>query len=173
MLQLKKYYVVQKITYLTILLMTLIWCALLISVPFLARGGQISQKVSGFITLSFSPACHQAHQCSFTFWHNHLPVCARCTGIYSGFLLGMILYPIFCRPRKYYFPSAWILLAGFGPMILEKCLSWTGIIQPNNTIRFITGCMAGCVIPYFVIPAAVDLATLLITRRILYARATE
>ncbi|MGL4760371.1 MAG: DUF2085 domain-containing protein [Sarcina sp.] len=81
--------------------------------------------------------CHQKPERSFFIKGQQMPVCARCTGIVIGYIIGMLLY-FFVKNESFIAP---ILLAvptgidGFG-QLYEK---WTS----NNFRRCFTGIFAG------------------------------
>lgn len=142
-----------KLVYAIILILCLLWCSLFISVPFLADGSSLSRKASAMITLFFSPICHQAANRSFQIYGHPLAVCARCTGIYGGFLIGVILYPFIRGWRNTAPPPNWILIAGLLPSGLEFILSRLRVVYPDPLLRSFTGSILGGVVSIFVVPA--------------------
>jgi uncharacterized membrane protein len=147
-----------RIVYAAILLFSLIWCASIFSVPFLADGNALSKKASGCVAFFFSPVCHQIPNRSFHLAGHPLAVCSRCTGIYLGFLFGVMLYPCFRNFKKSILPPRWILLVGILPIAVEVLFSLCRIIHPGNLCRCLTGFGAGNVTAFYVLPAAFDLA---------------
>ena len=89
----EQFYYGYKIIYTIILTGSMLWCILFVSVPLLATGNTLMRKLAVFITLFYSPVCHQAASRSFHLMGHPLAVCIRCTSIYGGFLLGLIIYP--------------------------------------------------------------------------------
>ncbi|MGL4453486.1 MAG: DUF2085 domain-containing protein [Sarcina sp.] len=81
--------------------------------------------------------CHQRPERSFFIRDRQMPVCARCTGIVVGYIIGILLC-FFIKNESFIFP---ILLAvptgidGFG-QLYEKWVS-------NNFRRCFTGIFAG------------------------------
>ncbi len=142
-----------KIVYLIILFLSFIWCFLFISVPFLAEGNFFCRKLAGFIFLFFSPICHQNPDRSFHLMGHPLAVCSRCSGIYIGFLLGVIIYPFFKGFNRKSLAPRWVLVAGMLPTIFEFVLSRCGIIGSGLFFRSITGLILGGVTAFYVIPA--------------------
>jgi uncharacterized membrane protein len=103
-----------------------------------------------------------------------LAVCARCSGIYIGFLLGTVIYPFIRKLENDLLPSRWILGIGICPMILEMCLSRIGIIPTNRFLMGLSGLILGSVIPFFVIPAVFQLIHILNKEEVNdYGRKTE
>lgn len=40
----------------------------------------------------FAPTCHQSRERSYYLGNYQLPVCARCQGLYIGYLLGLFIF---------------------------------------------------------------------------------
>ena len=67
------------------------WAALLVAAPFLASRAHASALASALIVGVYgigSLICHQLPERSYHLWAAQMPVCARCTGIYFGAVLG-------------------------------------------------------------------------------------
>ncbi|MFT3993801.1 MAG: DUF2085 domain-containing protein [Dysgonomonas sp.] len=81
--------------------------------------------------------CHRKPERSFFWRGKQFPVCARCTGIYIGYL-SLILFVF-----NVFYLNIWWTIA----LILPTCID--GLTQAycnresNNTLRFITGVAAG------------------------------
>lgn len=149
-----------KAAHIAILFFSLFWCSLFVSVPFLMEGSPFLRRVSGMITLFFSSVCHQAHDRSFHLLGHPLAVCARCSGIYEGFLLGVIIYPFFRKLGSKVLPPLSILLFGILPMVLEVILSQLGLIQSHLLYRSLTGLFLGGTVTFYVMPAVFELVHL-------------
>ena len=108
-----------------------------------------------------SAVCHQFPEHSYQVAGVPLPLCARCTGLYLGALLTLILHT-WRRPRAVGLPCPWMLVvlvlfffawAGDG---LNSFLSMTEVTlvipnlphlyPPSNLLRLITGTMMGITI---------------------------
>ncbi|MBU6997442.1 MAG: DUF2085 domain-containing protein [Theionarchaea archaeon] len=92
--------------------------------------------------LFFSPVCHQLPQRSFHIAGHQLPVCARCTGIYLGALIGSSVASGTSPPR-------WVLMAAVFPLVLD---GGTQLLfrESNNILRLATGLAAGFVASLYV-----------------------
>lgn len=145
--------------YLAVLSLSFVWCFLIASVPFLAHGKGIAPILANVIRLFFSPICHQASERSFILSGQPLAVCSRCTGIYAGFFLGLILFPFLRRDRHSEFPPRRVLLASATPMLLELILAHTQLYESGTVIRSITGLIPGGTMVFYVMPSLFDLAT--------------
>jgi len=129
----------QQRLYTAVLLLTLVWCILIFMPPFLARIG--GSRFSFFIRLFFAPICHQMENRSFSLGDVTLAVCARCTGIYLGFLAGVLTMPLIRRIfhgldyRK-------LLLGGFALMGLEFLLTHS-VLPSVGLWRAVSGAWIG------------------------------
>lgn len=142
-----------KILYAAVLVACIVWCALFVSVPFLAAGNTLMRKLAIIITLFFSPVCHQAASRSFHLMGHPLAVCIRCSSIYAGFLLGLIIYPLWRRFDNHRFPSRWILIVGILPSILDYLLFGLLLNVQLPLFRAFAGFILGSIIAFYVMPA--------------------
>ena len=86
-----------------------------------------------------------------------MPVCSRDTGIYLGIFISLISIILLERRIKGEFPSLKIVLATVGVFLimgLDVVLSFMGIIESNNIIRFITGFLTGWFLVLLLLPLA-------------------
>lgn len=90
--------------------------------------------------------CHQLPERSFFGGAVQVPVCARDTGIYVGFLVSILVIAALQRNRPTGLPSpgVWVLL---GAMVLAMAVdgvsSYGGWRETTNAIRLLTGLLAG------------------------------
>lgn len=81
--------------------------------------------------------CHRMPERSFFFKGKQFPICARCTGITCGYLLGIAVL-IFLG----YIPLLWAVV-----ILLPTIIDGTGQLfkywESTNSRRFITGILAG------------------------------
>ena len=142
-----------KILYAAVLVACIMWCALFVSAPFLAAGNALMRKLAVIITLLFSPVCHQAASRSFHLMGHPLAVCIRCSSIYAGFLIGLIIYPFWRRFDNHRFPPRWILIAGIFPSALDFLLFGLLLDIQLSLFRAFAGLILGSIIAFYVIPA--------------------
>ncbi len=138
--------------YLALLAISLAWMALIIGAPLLIARGHLT--LSLIIYQSFSPLCHQIAERS---WHLHgfqLAVCSRCTGIYAGFLTGLIIYPAFRRLDDERFPGRGWLIAAGAPLLVDF-LGYLGLFSNTHLSRTATGLLFGAVVSFFILPGLV------------------
>jgi uncharacterized membrane protein len=131
------------------------WCALILIAPVAASSPRLA--VPGlFLYAFFSPLCHQIDARSFHLFGQPLAVCGRCSAIYFAFLLGAILYP-FARkllPEKK--PGILFLILAMAPMLVDVVLEAFGIDESSNALRAVTGAWFGLLIPFLIIPGAIE-----------------
>lgn len=130
-----------KIYYWIFLVGSIIWISAILSYPFLLK---TKSPLSPYIHLSFSYVCHQKEERCFAIKGVPLPVCSRCTGIYTGFFSGVLFFPILKRVlplRWYYLP-----LSAF-PIGLEIMTEKMGIWN-NNWVRFFSSILFGFFLSY-------------------------
>lgn len=107
---------------------------------------------------AFSYACHQAPDRSFFIAGQPLAVCARCTGLYAGFALAAVVYPLLTSLRRTHPPERkWLFLA-VGPLAIDFGLGVLGIWENTHTSRFLTGALFGAVVVFYVMPALAELS---------------
>jgi uncharacterized membrane protein len=81
--------------------------------------------------------CHQMPERSFHFKGRQFPVCARCTGVFLGYLA----LPIFCL--ELVTPTIPFIIIFSAPLILDSVSQALGKRESNNALRLITGFLFG------------------------------
>ncbi len=107
--------------------------------------------------LAGSLICHQLPSRTLYAGSAALPVCARDTGIYAGIFTSAVFLLLLGRLKAQKPPGAAItviMCIMMLPMILDGLLSYTGVIETDNTARLFTGVLFGLPIPIFLVPAA-------------------
>ena len=142
-------------TYSVILLGALVWCAAILLPAFLANTS--SSWLNEFVYRSFHPICHQLPERSFHLFGERLAVCSRCSSIYFAFLIGVIGYP-FITPSLHHIrtPLRSVLVAALLPMLVDVALDFFGIHASTFATRTMSGSLFGLVVPFFVLPAAIE-----------------
>lgn len=114
--------------------------------------------LAGTLYQAFSYACHQQPERSFFIAGYPFAVCARCTGLYIGFALAAVLYPLLTSLRRTNPPERkWLFLA-VGPLTIDFGLGFLGIWRNTHASRFLTGALLGAVVVFYVMPALVELS---------------
>lgn len=80
--------------------------------------------------------CHQRSDRSFFIHGKQFPVCARCTGVFTGQCIGFVCFRFFNPPN--------ILLILFcAVMFCDWFIQYLKICESSNIRRFITGSLCG------------------------------
>lgn len=115
-----------------------------------------------FLALSiyqgFSLACHQLPARSFFIENYPLAVCARCAGLYTGFAMSALVYPLARDMRKTLAPSRMWLVLAIMPLAIDWALGFFGVWSNTHVSRFATGALLGAVSVFYVMPGLVDLS---------------
>jgi uncharacterized membrane protein len=107
---------------------------------------------------AFSYVCHQIPERSFFVEGHPFAVCARCTGLYAGFTVATIAYPLVRSLRQIDAPPRkWLFMAA-APLAIDFALGFFGIWNNTHFSRFATGALLGSVAVFYVMPGFVDLS---------------
>ena len=108
-----------------------------------------------FIALGYG-LCHQLPERSFFAAGYQLPVCARDTGIYLGFALGLLGLAVLARGSRPTELPRWpvlVLVALFvGAMAVDGVTSYAGLRTTTNDLRLLTGLLAGWALATITVP---------------------
>lgn len=80
--------------------------------------------------------CHQLPERSFFIRGYQFPVCARCTGVLLGYMMGIIFYAL-------YGGNVALSLLGCSVMAIDWSIQALKIKESNQTRRIITGFFGG------------------------------
>ena len=127
--------------YLVFVIASLIWCLLILLPPVLIKAGGSGKSISEIDYKFFGHICHQFEARSLHIGEYKLTVCARCSGIYFGFLFGLLILPLFknLKIANVKHLLFFILL----PILIDIALDFTGVHGSNILTRTITGLMFG------------------------------
>jgi len=145
-----------RLTYLVIVLGTLLWCAPILLAPVLAAAGGIPARAASFMYKFFQPLCHQIDSRSFHLFGEPFAVCIRCSAIYLAFLAGTLLYPLIRSVDRAVVPDRWLLLVAALPMFLDVFANTLGLYESTTFIRTLTGAVLGGILPFYIVPAAIQ-----------------
>ena len=126
---------------------------LALAAPYLAYAGQ--RQASDLAYNALFGFCHQRADRSFTLFDDKMGVCARCFGVYLGLFTGTVSWGLFWKKRSY--PPNWILLAALTPLMLDGFTQLMGLRESINTMRLATGLLFGLVLPYYLVPAVMEI----------------
>ncbi len=127
--------------YFSVLLLTLLWCSLVMGFPWLVLSSHF--RLATGVSLICSTICHQDPSRSFRFWGVILPVCSRCAAVYLGSLIGVVLFPLtrswkFLSRRLSYLPVVSAI-----PVALDVGSVVFGIWNNTFLSRSISGAFLG------------------------------
>jgi uncharacterized membrane protein len=143
-----------RVVYAAVMAGTLVWLGLIAAAPWLLVRGQIAG--AALVYAGFSAICHQLPERSFRLWGQPLAVCARCTGIYAGFLAGLLVYPWVRRLADETFPDRrWLLLAA-APVVIDFAGGNLGLLPTTFGSRAATGALAGGAAAFYILPGFVS-----------------
>lgn len=80
--------------------------------------------------------CHQRADRSFFIKGSQFPVCARCTGAFCGYSLGVVVFFFWQMP-------IWLALLSCLVMFADWLLQRINVLESTNLRRFITGLFCG------------------------------
>lgn len=150
-------------TWLIIVLGSLLICAAIIGAPLALGSGHLFWALP--IYHAFSLVCHQIPERSFFIAGHQFAVCARCFGLYGGFTLATLLYPLLRSLKKTDAPPRkWLFIAAV-PLGIDYALGFFGIWSNTHSSRFITGALLGAVAVFYVMPGLLDLGLRLTGRK--------
>lgn len=130
--------------------------SLIVIAPLTSVSGQ-SELASG-IYRAFGTLCHQLPERSYFISGHKLAVCSRCTGLYAGFTLTLLLYPLIRSLRTTVTPPRnWLLLAAV-PLLIDFSLTFFGVWENTQTSRLLTGLLLGSVTVFYVVPGIVEVS---------------
>ena len=136
---------------------------LALALPGLIVGAPLAQAHGhNFFALTvygaFSLLCHQIPERSFHLAGHSFAVCARCTGLYVGFALGVLVYPLGRSLRQLETPRRRWLLVACVPTLIDWALGFLGFWENTHLSRFATAALLGAVCAFYVVPGLVDLS---------------
>jgi len=128
-----------------------------LSILLFAPGGTVIERLRALD----AGICAQLPTHSFYPGGQRLPLCARNTGIYLGFSIGVLLSFAQRRWRSMVLPTGWVgalLLGGIALMGIDGVnslfvdLHLPHLYAPNNLLRLATGLLTGTAMAAFLVP---------------------
>jgi uncharacterized membrane protein len=136
--------------------------AMIVGAPLLQSTGHV--PFASAIYKVFSFVCHQIPDRSFHLAGHQFGVCSRCTGLYAGFAVAALVYPLTRSLTRTDTPRRrWLILAAV-PLLIDFSLTYFGIWPNTHLTRFSTGALLGAVSVFYVMPGLVELSST-VTRR--------
>ena len=113
---------------------------------------------------AFSFVCHQIPERSFHLAGHQFGVCSRCTGLYAGFAVAALVYPLARSLQRTDTPSRlWLILATL-PLLIDFGLGYFSIWENTHLSRFLTGALLSSVAVFYIIPGLIDLSSAVASR---------
>jgi uncharacterized membrane protein len=120
--------------------------------------------VASALYKAFSFVCHQIPERSFHLAGHQFGVCSRCTGLYAGFAVAALVYPLARPLQRTDTPSSiWLILATL-PLVIDFALGYFSIWQNTHLSRFLTGALLSSVAVFYVMPGLIDLSSAIVRR---------
>ncbi len=131
----------------SLILLVSLNCAIFLA-PYLKY---ISSKWHIYLYSFFAPLCHQIpSRCFFIFGHP-LAVCARCLGIYLGFLIGLLICPLWRSLFLLTLPGKKIFVAFSLPVLIDVLGNFLHFWESSKLIRCSLGFIWGILLPFYFI----------------------
>jgi len=134
----------------------LLMMGLVVSAPLAAAAGH--RTLALIIYGAFSRLCHQIPDRSFFTAGHQFAVCARCTGLYLGFTVVALCYPLVRSLRRTDMPPRRWLFAAAVPLLVDFGLGYFGLWENTHLSRFLTGVLLGSVAVFYVMPGLLDIS---------------
>jgi uncharacterized membrane protein len=144
------------VSWLVSVVVVLLVFSLIVVAPVAAAGGhdELARGIYG----AFAVFCHQRPERSYFIDGHQLAVCSRCTGIYGGFVLTLLLYPLIRSLKNPVTPPpSWLLLAAL-PVAIDFGVNFFGFWQNTHASRLLTGALLGGAVVFYVMPGIIDLS---------------
>jgi uncharacterized membrane protein len=139
------------------------WLSLIYAAPLLMA--EHRYRPAFYLYAGFSTVCHQMPERSFHALGYPLAVCARCAGVYAGFLLGLIAYPLVRRLDEETMPARrWLMLAA-APALVDLAGDAAGLFANTCFSRAATGLVAGAGAAFYILPGLVAIKFAIQSRR--------
>ena len=112
---------------------------------------------AGAIYKTFSFVCHQIPERSFHLAEHQFGVCSRCTGLYAGFAIAALVYPLVRSLERTDTPShLWLIMATL-PLAIDFALGYFSIWENTHLSRFATGALLSSVAVFYIMPGLIEL----------------
>ena len=132
---------------------TIIWIVSIFLAPYLRAQSVYWSRI---IYVAFSPICHQIPARCFIFYGYPLAVCTRCLGIYFGFFVGTLFYPLFRGFASITLPEKKIFILMSLPIVVDTIGNLFALWVTPPWIRYATGFLWGIMLPFYFITGIAD-----------------
>lgn len=143
------------IIWITVAIVAVTVTSMIVAAPLARAGGH--QAFAFVIYSVFSKLCHQMPDRSFFIDNHQFAVCSRCTGLYVGFTVVTLCYPLMRSLRRTDTPArVWLFLAAL-PLAIDFGLGFLGLWDNTHLSRFLTGMLLSSVAVFYILPGLVQL----------------
>ena len=101
--------------------------------------------------LLFRLLCHGRAERSLSLFGAPMPICARCTGIYLGLLIGIALFPLIRWLRERVMRV--VAIVAVTPLGIDGVTQLLGLRESVNPLRVATGVIAGLAFGLWILSA--------------------
>ncbi|HEX2835592.1 MAG TPA: DUF2085 domain-containing protein [Thermoanaerobaculia bacterium] len=101
--------------------------------------------------LAFRMMCHGLPRRCLELFDVPMPICARCTGIYLGMLVGIAFFIVLPWLRERVMRK--VAIAAIAPLAIDGLTQLTGLRESTNALRMATGLIAGLAFGLWVLSA--------------------
>lgn len=144
-----------QLIWLAVTLISLGIVGLIIVAPVAQSHGHAQFATSIYQTFSF--VCHQIPERSFHLAGNKFAVCSRCTGLYSGFAIAVLAYPLARSLKNTTTPSIlWLVLAAL-PLAVDFSLGYFNIWANTHASRFGTAALFSSTTVFYILPGLIEI----------------
>ncbi len=134
-----------------------IWILLIGLAPYLKSLGSGWNRL---VYAAFAPTCHQIESRCLTMFGYPMAVCARCLGIYIGFLSGALLFPWWNRRQTNpSLPQIRTFITLTIPIGTDTVGNLLTLWSTPALIRLGLGWVWGMILPFYFIPGLADALT--------------
>jgi uncharacterized membrane protein len=105
----------------------------------------------------YAHICHQNPSHSFALFGHPAAACARCLGIYAGFLAGCLAFPFFRNLFQSRIPRPWTFVLMSFPLAADVLANFLRLWDLGNWFRLATGVIWGFILPFYWLAGLADL----------------
>lgn len=111
----------------------------------------VALGASEWLRIPFRMICHGMAERCLVLWGAPMPICARCTAIYAGLLLGLAAFTIVRSVRERTARIA--AFAAVTPLAIDGLTQLAGLRESTNELRIATGLVAGFAFGFWILAA--------------------
>ncbi len=139
--------------YILFTILVMLWCVGIVVAPALK---QINNETAQGLYSFYSKVCHQQGEHSFHLGNEKFGVCMRCTSIYFGFCLSLLLMPLFGALKRNKITDKKFLTIILMPMLIDIVLNFLNISSSTVETRILSGLLFGLASPWFILPLIIS-----------------